>query len=75
MSTVAEIKEAISHLADAEKIEIAAWTQEICAGQRRFTDDGLDIDEVKAKVAEARRGEYHRVNPKEEIRKIMASLE
>ncbi len=75
MSTVAEIKEAISHLADTEKREIAAWTQEICASQRRFTDDGLDLDEVKAKVAEARRGEYERVNPKDEIRKILASLD
>ena len=74
MSTVAEIKAAISHLADAEQKEIATWTQEFCTGKRRFTDDGLDIDEVKAKVAEARRGEYHRVNPKEQIQKIMATL-
>jgi len=75
MSTVAEIKEAISQLPEAEKREIAAWTQEVCAKERRFTDDGLDIDEVKAKVAEARQSEYRSVNPDEEIRRIMASLD
>ena len=75
MSTVAEIKEAISHLPDTDKQEIANWVQSICPSERRFTDDGLDIDATKAKVQEAMKGEYHRVNPKEEIRKIMASLD
>lgn len=74
MSTVAEIKEAISQLSDAEQREVAAWMQETCASKRRFTDDGFDIDELKAKIAEARQSTFSRVNPDEEIRKIMASL-
>jgi hypothetical protein len=74
MSTVAEIKEAISQLSDAEQREIAAWMQENRASKRRFTDDGFDIDELKVKIAEARQSTFSRVNPDEEIRKIMASL-
>ena len=60
MSTVAEIKEAISHLAEAEKQEIAAWTQEICAGKRRFTDDGFDIEETNAKLQQAANGTFRK---------------
>ena len=75
MSTVAEIKEAIRHLADTEKQEIAAWTQDICANQRRFTDDGLDIDETLAKIEQAEKGTFRKVNPEEQIRKLSASLE
>src|SRR5215216_3247944 len=75
MSTVAEIKEAISHLPADEQREIAAWTQEVCAKERRFTDDGFDIEDLRAKIAEARQGEYRSVNPDEEIRRIVASLD
>ena len=75
MSTVAEIKEAISHLADGEKREIAAWTQEIFANKRRFTDDGLDIDETLTKIGQAEKGTFRKVNPEEQIRKLTASLE
>lgn len=75
MSTISEIKAAISKLPEGEKEEIATWVQSICPGKRRFTDDGLEFDEVKAKVEEAMKGEHHRVNSKEEIRKIMASLD
>ena len=42
MSTVAEIKEAISHLPEDARQEIATWVQSICQGERKFTADGLD---------------------------------
>jgi len=60
MSTVAEIKEAISHLPEAEKREIAVWTQEICANDRHFTDDGFDIEETKAKLQKAANGNFRK---------------
>lgn len=74
MSTIAEIKEAISQLPEGKRQKIVTWVQGISPGRRRFTDDGLDIDEVKAKVAAARRGKYRHVDPEKQIRKIMASL-
>lgn len=73
MSTIAEIKEVLSHLPERQWQEIKSWVNQRDE-TRRFTDDGLDIDEVKAKVAAARRGKYRHVDPEKQIRKIMASL-
>jgi hypothetical protein len=59
MSTVAEIKEAISHLPETDRQEIAIWVQSICSGgKRRLTDDGFDIEETKAKLQKAANGTF-----------------
>ena len=74
MSTVAEIKEAISQLPRGKRFDLGLWLAKEL-GLRLYTDDGLDVEEVRAKVQEARRGEYRTVNPQEQIAKLMASLD
>ena len=74
MSTSAEIKTAISQLPRGERFDLGLWLAKEL-GLRLYTDDGLDVEEVRAKVQEARRGEYRAVNPKEQIAKLMASLD
>ena len=44
-------------------------------GLRLYTDDGLDVKEMRAKVQEAQRGSYRRVNPEKKIARLMAALD
>lgn len=74
MRTVAEIKAAISQLPRSKRFDLGLW-QAKELGLRLYTDDGLDVEEVRAKVQEAQRGEYHTVNPQEQIAKLLAGLD
>ena len=76
MSTVAEIQHAILELPEAERQDVAHWVfeQRLAEPGRRYTDDGLDIEETQRKLDEAASGRFFAVDPEEQIRKIMASL-
>jgi len=60
MSTIAEIKEAISHLPEGKRREIEKWVLSELIESRRFTDDGFDIDETKAKLQKAANGTFRK---------------
>lgn len=75
MSTVAEIKEAIKHLSQSERREIQNWLVDTRSKEKRLTDDGFDIEETHAKLEQAAKGTFRKVNPKEQIHRLMATLE
>ena len=59
MSTVAEIKEAILELPEAERRRVRDWVQEVIVDdQEGYTDEGLPLAETKRKLDEAARGTF-----------------
>jgi hypothetical protein len=60
MSTATEIQRAILQLPDEERQEIAHWMfqQRLAEPGRRYTDDGLDIEETQRKLDEAAKGSF-----------------
>ena len=70
MSNIAELKQALGRLSPAEYYEIADWLAEhapVTAPE--------DIARIQIKLDEAERGSFRKVNPEEQIRKLVASLE
>jgi hypothetical protein len=57
MSTVAEIKEAISHLSESERRELTNW---VLSEAGDFTDDGFEIEGTKAKLQAAAKGSFRK---------------
>ena len=60
MSTIAEIKKAISHLPEGERREIEKWVLSESIESRRLTDDGFDLEETKAKLQQAANGTFRK---------------
>ena len=59
MSTVAEIKAAISRLPHGEQFDLGLWLAEEL-GLRLYTDDGFDVEKTRAKLLEADRGKFRK---------------
>lgn len=74
MSTIAEIQKVISQMPEGEWQKIKDWLN-TRPDSREFTDDGLHIKDTKAKIAQAEKGTFRKVNPEEQIKKLAASLE
>jgi len=60
MSTVAEIKEAISHLSESERRELTKWVLNGVADPRVCTDDGFCVEETKEKLEAAAKGSFRK---------------
>lgn len=60
MSTVLEIKDAISRLPVGERREIEKWVLIESIEGRRFTDDGFDLEETKAELQKAANGTFRK---------------
>ena len=69
-----EIQAAIFALSRHEQFDLGLWLAKEL-GLRLYTDDGLDVEEVRAKVQQAQRGSYRRMNPEKEIARLMAALD
>ena len=74
MSTVAEIKEAVSQLPQAEQLELILWVANLME-LRVCTCDGLDLETTLQKILAAEQGSFRTVDPKEQIAKLIAALD
>ena len=74
MSTVAEIKAAISQLPHEERLDLILWLARLM-DLRVCTCDGLDLEAKLQKILEAEKGAFRTVDPKEQIAKLIAALD
>ena len=74
MSTVAEIKAAVSQLPHDEQFDLILSLARL-TDLRVCTCDGLDLEATLQKILEAENGAFRTVDPKEQIAKLIAALD